>query len=55
MSKSRTRKWYDYDEDFSDYKKKKKGDDRRAKKKMKNNLRSKNYEVNTSDYEEDYR
>lgn len=44
MSKSRNRKWYDYDDDLEDYKQKKKGDDRRSKKKLKNALRTKNYE-----------
>lgn len=50
MSKSRNRKWYDdYDTDYENYKAKKKGEDRRSKKKMKNDLRSKNYEA----YEQD--
>lgn len=54
MSKSRNRKWYDFDDDMEDYKKKKKGDDRRSKKKMKNQLRAKNFSV-SYEQEDDYK
>lgn len=51
MSKSKNRKWYDsYDADYDDdYQDKKKNNDRRKQKRMKNALRTKNYEYFNDD------
>lgn len=46
MSKSKSnRKWYDDEYDMDDYNARRKNQDRRKQKKMKNALRSKNYDV----------
>lgn len=55
MSKSRNRKWYEFDDEYNDYNKKKKSrkDERRNQKKMKNAMKSRN--LDSYDYEEDNR
>lgn len=55
MSKSRNRKWYDSDDDYQEFKERKKGVDRRSKKQMKNDLRSKNFEVYDDDDDSNHR
>ncbi len=55
MGKSRNRKWYDsYDDDYYDSDKKQNNQDRRKQKRIKNALKSKNYDVQNLSADDDY-